>query len=108
MFKREEIDFRAKLKYRKEGGRTTPVSSGYRPHIEFEGIPEVLTSGQQIFIDKEEVNPGDIVIADITILSYEYMKGKLKKGHKFIFCEGSRKIGDGEIIEIINKDLEMK
>lgn len=104
--KRTEIDFIARLKYKSEGGRQRPAYSGYRPHIEFEGIPEMLTSGQQIFIDKEQVNPGDEVLAKITILSHEYMEGKLYQNQKFIFCEGSIEIGTGEIVEIVNKKLE--
>lgn len=101
-------DFIARLHYHKEGGRTLPVYSGYRPHIEFESIPECLTSGSQVFLDKEEVNAGDSVTAEITILSVEYMKGRLYEGKKFVFCEGSREIGTGEIIEIVNKTLEKK
>ena len=106
MFKRTEIDFVANLSYQKTGGRSTPAYSGYRPHIEFAGIPEMRTSGQQIFKDKKVVNPGDTVIAEITILAHEYVEGKLFVGQKFLFCEGSRKIGDGEIIEIINEKLK--
>ncbi len=105
MFARKEIDFIAKLVYKKEGGRTSPTYSGYRPHIEFEGIPERPTSGQQVFKYKKKVCPGDTVIAEITILSHQYMEGKLFEGQKFIFCEGSVKIGDGVINEIINKKL---
>jgi len=105
MFVRKEIDFIADLSYLKDGGRNTPVYSGYRPHIEFQGIPEMLTSGQQIFKDKEAVFPGGTVVAEITILSHEYMEGKLFEGQKFIFFEGSRKIGDGTIKKIINKKL---
>lgn len=101
---RDKSDFIASLHYDIDG-RKTPAYSGYRPHIEFDGIPEMLTSGQQIFIDKEAVYPGDTVLAEITIIAYQYMKGKLSVGQTFIFCEGSVKIGNGQIIEILNREL---
>ena len=71
-----------------------------------EGIPEMLTSGQQVFVDNEIVNPGDKVIAKITIFSHEYMEGKLYQNQQFIFCEGSVEIGTVKIVEIVNKKLE--
>ncbi len=102
-------DFIAKLQYKttEEGGRTTKVFSNYRPHIEFDGIPDLLTSGQQVFLDKEEVNPGDRVKAEITVLSSDLMKGKLHIGQRFKFCEGSRVIGTGEIASFLNVALEV-
>ena len=39
------FDFKATLVFKtsEEGGRNTPVFSGYRPHIEFDNYPEYLT-----------------------------------------------------------------
>ncbi len=104
-----KLDFIAKLKFvsTEEGGRRTPVHSGYRPHIEFESYPEYLTSGQQTYINKEIVFPGDEVKADIGIMGTEYFAGRLYTGMKFKFCEGARTIGYGEIIDIINSDLKI-
>lgn len=107
MLKKGRVDFVAALDYDKEG-RSNPVYSGYRPHIEFDGIPEMLTSGHQVFLDKDQVNPGESVTAEITILAVDYMKGKLIRGQNFIFREGAHIIGNGKIIEIVNKDLEKK
>lgn len=103
-------DFNAKLKYRstEEGGRKGYAASGYRPHIEFDNYPEYLTSGDQTFINKEKVYPGDSVKAKINIIGTEYFAKRLYVGKKFKFCEGSRTIGIGEITEIINEELKLE
>ena len=61
----KKTDFMAQLKYRttEQGGKQTPAKSGYRPHIKFDFI-EIHTSGQQTFIDKEAVFPGETVITN--------------------------------------------
>ena len=107
---KKEPDFIAELQYltTEDGGRKTSVFSGYRPHIEFDEISEIKTSGQQIFLDKEIVNPGDIVKAEITILASDQLLNKLRIGHKFIFFEGSRTIGTGIIIDFLNIQLKEK
>lgn len=100
-------DFIAVLKYRtsEEGGRKTPAASGYRPGIKF-SFDEMQTSGQQTFINKELVYPGDTVTAEIQIASVDYFSHKLTVGMKFDFREGSTIIGTGEIIEIKNEKLK--
>ncbi|WP_272152104.1 elongation factor Tu [Tenacibaculum aiptasiae] len=102
------IDFIAELQFltTEQGSRKGYAKSGYRPHIEFENYPEYLTSGQQSYIGKEIVNPGDKIKAEIVILSTEYFERRLYEKMEFKFCEGSRIIGFGKIIEIINKNLK--
>ena len=105
---KQNPDFIAILKYKttEEGGRKTAAKSTYRPIIEFPGLLP-MTSGEQIFIDKEWVYPGDSVKAKITILSVEEFTKKLYVGQTFRFCESpDRTLGSGEILEIINKDLD--
>ena len=101
-------DFIAELKFEttENGGRKTPAHSSYRPHIEFENYPEYLTSGQQTYIGKEIVHPGETINAEIGIIGTEYFSGRLFEGMKFKFCEGRHIIGFGEIIEIINQNLK--
>jgi hypothetical protein len=88
-----------------QGGRAKPVRSGYRPMITFENYPEYLTTGEQTYLDKEEVLPGQIVQAEIKILGKEYFTGRLYEGMHFRFSEGSVVIGHGEILEIRNPAL---
>jgi translation elongation factor EF-Tu-like GTPase len=107
-FGRRKPDFIAILHYKttEEGGRQSYALSKYRPLIEFPGLLP-FTSGEQIFLDKEIVNPGDTVKAEITILSVDSFNEKLYVGQKFRFCEEPRRtLGNGEIIEIVNKDLQ--
>jgi len=102
-----KVDFIAELKYLtgEQGGRHTPAHSGYRPQVKFD-FTEMQTSGQQTFIDKEVVYPGDTVNAKIKIASPDYFAGDLTEGMKFEFREGATVIGTGQIKEIVNDRLE--
>lgn len=102
-----KTDFLAKLNYRttEQGGRQTPAKSGYRPQIKFD-FTEMQTSGQQTFIDKETVFPGETVDAKIKLLSPDYFAGCLTDGMEFEFREGATIIGTGEIKYIVNDKLE--
>ncbi len=101
-----EAHFIATLTYlpTEKGGRKTPVFSGYRPQIKFD-FSEMQTSGQQIFIEREVVYPGDMVEAEIKIISIEHFVGKLQEKMKFDFREGPRIVGTGEIKHITNEEL---
>jgi hypothetical protein len=101
-----KTDFIAKLTYRttEQGGRQTPAKSGYRPQVKFD-FTEMQTSGQQTFIDKETVFPGDTVDAKIKILSPNIFAGCLTEGMQFKFIEGATVIGTGEIKYIVNDKL---
>lgn len=56
-------------------------------------------------MDKDTVNPGDTVIAEITILSPDLFPNQLDVGQAFDFREGYRIIGTGEILEVLNENL---
>ncbi len=101
-----EPDFIAKVTYltTEEGGKQRYVISGYRPHVKFDGRKE-LTSGEQLFVDKEKVFPGDTTIAEIRILSKDFFKNYLFVGQHFEVAEASHLVGHGEVLEIINADL---
>lgn len=100
-------DIVAILTYRtkEQGGRSTPVQSGYRPHIKFDSI-YMMTSGTQFFIDKKTVYPGDEFITEIKLLSPQFYAHSLQEGSKFEFCEGSVVIGTGVVKHIINEVLK--
>lgn len=84
-------DFIAQLHYRttQEGGRETPAFSKYRPQIKFD-FDEMQTSGEQTFIDKDTVYPGEEVKAVIRIAGVLYFKGRLAEGMLVEFREGPR------------------
>ena len=102
-----EADFVATLTYRttEQGGRKTPAVSGYRPQIKF-AFEEMQTSGEQTFIERKTVFPGDMINAEIKLLSPEYFENKLDYGMKFEFREGETVIGTGKILHIINERLK--
>ncbi len=86
-----------------QGGRTTPVSSGYRPTIKFP-FHTGMFSGIQNFIGRDLVFAGDTVNAEITLLNTEYFKGKIYEGLDFEFYEGAVLIGSGLVTKILNPD----
>ena len=106
-FDNSQSDFIATLTYltAEQGGRKTPVFSKYRPQVKF-NFDEMQTSGQQIFIDREIIFPGDTVEAEIMLISVEYFANKLTVGMEFEFLEGSRLIGTGKIKHIKNEMLK--
>jgi hypothetical protein len=106
-FDKGQADFIATLNYLtvEEGGREKPAFSGYRPHLKFD-FSEMQTSGQQTFIDRKIVYPGDTVEAEIKIVAIEHFAGKLKEKMKFEFREGERTIGTGQITRIVNNNLK--
>jgi translation elongation factor EF-Tu-like GTPase len=103
----KDPDFIAQLQYKttEDGGRKTPAFSGYRPQIKFP-FSEMVTSGQQTFLDKDIVYPGETVKASIRIISIDFFENSLKEDMQFEFREGSNIIGTGVVIEIINKRLK--
>lgn len=103
----KKVDFIAELTYlgAEQGGRKTPVNSGYRPDLKFD-FSEMRTCGIQTFIEKNFVLPGETINAKIKILASDYFANLLSEGMKFEFMEGPILIGIGEIKNIINDKLE--
>jgi translation elongation factor EF-Tu-like GTPase len=105
---KKDVDFIATLTYRtsERGGRNTPVSSSYRPQIKF-GFDARQTSGQQTFIGRELVFPGDTVEAEVKMLSPKFFTNTLTEGIEFEIREGPTVIGVGKIKHIINEELRL-
>jgi hypothetical protein len=101
-----EPDFIARVTYltAERGGRKGYAASGYRPHVKFDGRKE-LTSGEQLFIDKDKVFPGETVTAEIRIIGTDFFKNYLYVGQHFEVAEGPHLVGHGEILEVTNPDL---
>jgi len=100
-------DIVAKVTYltTEQGGRIGYAASGYRPHMKFSGKKE-LTSGEQLFVDKDKVFPGETVVTEIRMLCPDFYKKHLTVGQSFEVSEGPKLVGYGEIIEIINLELQ--
>lgn len=91
-------------------GNTIPMPTHdcdkYRPQIKFD-FDEMQTSGEQTFIDKDTVYPGEEVKAAIRLAGVIYFRGRLAEGMLFEFLEGPRVIGTGKILEILNDTLKI-
>ena len=79
----------------------------YRPQVKFR-FSEMQTSGQQKFLNNDIVYPGESIIAEISLITSDFLKEMLKVGSDFDFREGSRIIGTGRILEILNQELLTK
>jgi hypothetical protein len=106
-FDNSNADFIATLTYKttEQGGRKTAAKTGYRPQVKFD-FDEMQTSGQQTFIDRELVFPGDTVEAEIKIHSVDHFANRLTEKMQFEFREGATVIGTGIIKRIINDKLK--
>ena len=102
-----KADFIATLTYKttEQGGRKTATKNGYSPQVKFD-FDEMQTSGQQTFIDRELVFPGDTVDAEIKILSVDHFANRLTEKMQFELREGATIIGTGLIKQIINNKLK--
>jgi elongation factor Tu len=86
-----------------EGGRSTPAFTGYRPQIRYDG--EYNWSAIHQFIDTDSVPAGQVARAYLTLASPEAHAGKLHPEMEFELCEGSRIVGRGKIVEILNPEI---
>jgi len=102
-----KCDFIAQIHFKNEneGGRTYYIKSNYRSQLVF-NFDDYQTSARQIYIGTDYVFPGDMVNAEIDILSQEYFHKKLKAGIGFKLYEGSHLIGTGKVIKIVNPKLQ--
>ncbi|WP_323809018.1 hypothetical protein [Chryseobacterium formosus] len=101
-----KCDFIAQIHFKKEneGGRNHYVKSDYRCQLVF-NFDDYQTSARQIYIGTDFAFPGDMVNAEIDILSQEYFNEKLKVGMVFKLYESLQLIGTGKIIKIVNEKL---
>jgi len=80
---------------KEEGGRHTPIFTGYRPQV-FMGTTDV-TGDVALPEGMEMIMPGDNAEVTITLIKPVAME----KGQRFAFREGGLTVGAGSIVEII-------
>ena len=83
---------------KEEGGRSTPVFTGYRPQFYYN---EQDWDAPHIYPDVEVVNPGETVRAYLGFLSPQEHYGEIHVGMEFLIREGSRTVGKGIVTKII-------
>ena len=103
-----EPDIQAEVRFSTtlEGGRNGPVCTNYRPCHDM-GIDGMLNDGKHEFVDREWVALGDTVVSRIRFLVPEYQAGRLYEGMPFTIQEGSKIVGRGRVIRILNPALNL-
>lgn len=89
-----------------EGGRQSPIASGYRPPLDF-GITG--QSGEKVYNDaalfpenQDQIFPGQRGTVRVKVLHPELLRDRLHPGVTFDVTEGPRRIvGHGTIIQVI-------
>src|SRR5262249_9569480 len=84
-----------------EGGRHSPVSSGYRPQFHYASDAQVWDA-QHTYPDVASVAPGDSVRAILCFTSPEYHRGRIELGMPFEIREGAKLVGRGVVTRIID------
>jgi translation elongation factor EF-Tu-like GTPase len=80
------------LKREGDVGRTTAISTGYRPQHQFSGGKENVTCAIQIAKPKEQIEPGETVEVVINCAeNFKVIEGQLG----FTLFEGGRKVAQG-------------
>lgn len=77
-----------------EGGRSTPVFSGYRPAFYF---GDKQTDGAITLVGTEKASPGERCRVNIKLLHPERLDGVLEEGQSFEIKEGYRPVGLGRV-----------
>jgi hypothetical protein len=85
-----------------EGGRKTPVASGYRGQFHYNGKD---FDAMQQFIDKSWCQLGDTVQVFLQTASPEFHAGQFYVGKDFEIREGSKIVGKGTITKILRPDF---
>ena len=99
-------DFEAVIHFRTkaEGGRQSPVWTGHRPNHDF-GHEVGINDATHEFPDVQVVQPGDTARSLVTLHAPELPIGRLYSGMRFTVQEGSRIVGNGEIVKVLNEEL---
>jgi translation elongation factor EF-Tu-like GTPase len=88
----------ADIKINKQGGRTWPIKTGYRPGFNF--IDNKQTSGAINLLSKEYLHPGEEGVVEVTFISNELL-GDIEPGVEFKFYEGPNEIGSGKVLKVV-------
>jgi translation elongation factor EF-Tu-like GTPase len=81
-----------------EGGRHSPVRPGYRPQFYCEGGN---WDAIHDYPGRDEVKPGETVVALLSFLSPEKHRGRVSPGLTFELREGARLVGTGKVLRVL-------
>src|SRR5262245_7944996 len=80
------------------GGRQSSVRRGYRPQFYYEGQS---WDAVHDYPGREEVNPGETVLALLSFLSPRQHRGRVRPGLTFELREGDRVVGTGTVLRVL-------
>ena len=89
-----------------EGGRSTPVMSGYRPQFYYDGHDWDAIHNYPD--EQEPVCPGQTVTVYLSFLSPQYQVEKIYPGKEFLIREGARVVGRGRVTKILELEKSAK
>ena len=94
-------DIQAEITYLStaNGGREGYLLSGYRGQFHYDGRD---WDAPQYFVDREKVEPGESVTANLYFLSPREHVDKVVVGTVFLIREGLRTVGYGTVTELLN------
>ena len=87
-----------------QGGRKAPASSGYRAVHDF-GVEGMLNDAMHEYVGCQSVAPGSAARANLWFLAPECQSRRLHPGFRFTVQEGSRIVGHGVILTVVNPEL---
>ncbi len=82
-----------------EGGRKSPVFSGYRPQFHYQHDEG---DASHTYVGVEQVNPGDTVTAQLKFYRPQNHDGKIAVGMEFLIREGNRTVATGRVTKILH------
>jgi len=87
-----------------QGGRETPVLTGYRPAHKIRS--DYLTTGVHQYFERSEVAPGETVRGTIAFITPDAYPHCLSVGQEIDIQEGGRLVGRARIMKIFNPLLD--
>ena len=87
-----------------EGGRRSPVASGYRPNHDL-GLEET-NDAQHEYVGREWVYPGESVLARLHLFAPHLQAKRLYVSMEFTVREGAKIVGRGRITRVTNPSLD--
>jgi translation elongation factor EF-Tu-like GTPase len=106
---RYKIKAKAYLLGTNEGGRDGYIVSGYRPNFVFKDLMNkysLFNIDGEIYFNSvdSKIYPGTTFICDIYLRDTDNIDLLIDDDKKFLFREGLKKVGEGEILEIVESD----
>jgi elongation factor Tu len=102
MDSRPHLHARIKLATTENGGRHSPIFSGYRPQFRY------LERDNDVSVtlhEADSASPGECVSVNLTFFRPELQRNRLYVGAAFTLAEGARDVASGVVLEIYDSTM---